>query len=342
MRSLSANLIPTLTNLTVQTSHQVAGEIQQQYQEELDRLEAKSRAEANKVDQLLSLVTRLSDTVSTMAASQSQFQGEFLKFQQHVAVEREHHARQAPGAPATESPSYGMAQQAPMVPQHQPHQHQHHHQPHQQQQQHQHQHQGRHQPAQAPHESPSSQPRGVSGIDMELAHHINAIDQSVKEQRLEEAIIRWLQSGHEDEIFARYWCKLSPVHLRELPPLVQLSVATTVSQHLDTALARQKTAWLEMSVHCLLTSLPTFVSIAPPSSSSSSSQQVPSTNDYFVQDQQVREVTPNIMKLVISRSENMFLRITAKDRQDPILKNLSQLVTTAKRILEATTNNSQY
>lgn len=243
MHNLSTNLIPTITNLTVQTSHQVAGEIQQQYQEELDRLEAKRRADANKVDQLLALVTRLSDTVSTMAATQSQFQGEFLKFQQQTTSEREH-GRQGPpasGGSAAQSPSYVM-HQGPQPPQ------QHHHQlPH------------------IPHESPVEQP--APNVEAELNRQINLINQSVRERRMEEAIIRWLQSGHEDEIFSRYWSNLSPVYLRDLPPLVLLSVATTVSQHLETALARQKTAWLEMSVHCLLNSVPTFVSypaLAPP------------------------------------------------------------------------------
>lgn len=300
MHSLSTNLVPTITNVTVQTSRQVAGEIQQQYQEELDRLDALRRADANKVDQLLSLVTRLSDTVSTMAASQSQFQGEFLKFQQQAA-EREH-GRQAPRAAgsATDSPSYMMHQPPQPPPQQQQQQ--------QPQPQPQHPH---HQLPQIPHESPASQ--AGSNVEAELGRQINLINQSVRERRMEEAVIRWLQSGHEDEIFSRYWSNLSPVYLRDLPPLVLLSVAATVSQHLETALARQKTAWLEMSVHCLLNSVPTF-------------------------DQQVREVTPNIMKLVVSRSETMLMRVSAKDGLDPLLKNLSQLISTAKRILDATAN----
>ena len=62
------------------------------------------------------------------------------------------------------------------------------------------------------------------------------------------------------------------------------------------------------------------------------------TNEIKKQDQQVREVTPNIMKLVISRSETMLMRVSAKDGLDPLLKNLSQLISTAKRILEATAN----
>ena len=236
MHDLTNNLIPTITNVTVQASHRVAGEIQQQYQEQLDRLEAQRRADANKVDQLLSLVTRLSDTVSTMAATQSQFQGEFLKFQQQQAAPEREHGRQGPPLDApVQSPPY-MMHQGPQPP---PQQH------------------PRHQLPQIPHESPAEQ---APNPEEELNRQINLINQSVRERRMEEAIIRWLQSGLEDEIFARYWSNLSPVYLRDLPPLVLLSVATTVSQHLETALARQKTAWLEMSVHCLLNSVPTFVS----------------------------------------------------------------------------------
>ena len=196
------------------------------------------------MDQLLSLVTRLSDTVSTMAASQSQFQGEFLKFQQQAATEREH-GRQAPraGGSAAESPSYLM-HQAPQPP------------PQQQQQQQQ----PHHQLPQIPHESPASQ--AGSNAEAELGRQINLINQSVRERRMEEAIIRWLQSGCRGRDLQRYWSNLSPVYLRDLPPLVLLSVAATVSQHLETALARQKTAWLEMSVHCLLNNVPTFVSLS--------------------------------------------------------------------------------
>lgn len=245
MHNLSANLVPAITNVTVQASRRVAGEMQQQYREELDRLEAQRRADAAKVDQLLSLVTRLSDTVSTMAATQSQFQGEFLKFQQQQASPEREHVRRGPpasvGSGAAESPSYLMQQG------HQPPA-QHHH----------------HQLPQMPHESPAE---AAPSPEVELGRQINLINQSVRERRMEEAIIRWLQSGHEDEIFSRYWSNLSPVYLRDLPPLVLLSVATTVSQHLETALARQKTAWLEMSVHCLLNSVPTFVRcprVSPP------------------------------------------------------------------------------
>ncbi|PKS05528.1 hypothetical protein jhhlp_008045 [Lomentospora prolificans] len=316
MRGLSNSLMPAINDLTIQTTHRVAAEIQQQYQEEIDRLDSQRRSDANKIDQLLSLVTRLSDTVSTMAAAQSQFQGEFLKFQQQTNADREPHARPSAvgGLSTTDSPSYNAGQQGPPAP---PHQH-----PHQHSAPHSHQH---HQPQPNPQRQPSyhlsqtsregsTDHTPGSNLDMELNHHISSIAQSVQQGRLEEAIIRWLQSGNEDEIFARYWSKLSPVHLRDLPPLVQLSVATTVSQHLDTALARQKAAWLEMSILCLMSNLPTF-------------------------DQQVREVTPNIMKLVISRSENLMMRINAKDRHDPILQNLVQLIGTAKRILDATTSS---
>lgn len=51
-------------------------------------------------------------------------------------------------------------------------------------------------------------------------------------------------------------------------------------------------------------------------------------------------MTPNIMKLVVSRSETMLMRVSAKDGLDPLLKNLSQLISTAKRILDATANGA--
>ena len=262
MRGLSNSLMPAINNLTIQTTHRVAAEIQQQYQEEIDRLDSQRRADANKVDQLLSLVTRLTDTVSTMAAAQSQFQGEFLKFQQQAIADREQHARAGPGPvvgrlSAAESPGYNAPHHGPPAP---PHQQQHQVAHHQHQHQHHQQRQGSHQLSQGSREGSSDQTgRPPSNLEIELGHHISSIAQSVSEGRLEEAIIRWLQSGHEDEIFTRYWSKMSPVHLRDLSPLVQLSVATTVSQHLDTALARQKAAWLEMSILCLMNNVPSFV-----------------------------------------------------------------------------------
>jgi WD40 repeat protein len=83
---LKTHVTPAFTNLAVQTAQQAGLDIQRQAMEIIGRMENERRVESMKIDQLTRLVTGLSETVSTMAAAQSQFQEEILKVQQAAHV----------------------------------------------------------------------------------------------------------------------------------------------------------------------------------------------------------------------------------------------------------------
>lgn len=53
-----------------------------------------------------------------------------------------------------------------------------------------------------------------------------------------------------------------------------------------------------------------------------------------MQDDQVADLVPKIMNIYIQRLEHLFMRITNVAPADPLLKQLSQMVSTANRILE--------
>jgi hypothetical protein len=92
--TLQSVVTPAFTQLASQTAQRAAADIQRQAEEQIGSLERQSRADSMKIDSLTSLVTGLSETVSTMAAAQAEFQGQFLKMQ-HQLAER---SRQSGGA----------------------------------------------------------------------------------------------------------------------------------------------------------------------------------------------------------------------------------------------------
>jgi hypothetical protein len=93
--SLLQNVItPTFTQLAVQSSQKVATEIQHQVNIKIDNLEHRHNADSAKIGQLMQLVTGLTETVSSMASAQTEFQGQFLRLQQQAAAERREAARQ--------------------------------------------------------------------------------------------------------------------------------------------------------------------------------------------------------------------------------------------------------
>lgn len=83
--SLGSALAPALTNLSKTIDHQVA---QQLHQADMQR-----QKDSVKIDQLSNLVRGLTETIQSMAESQSQFQNQLLKMQQTLAQSQ---GRQSP------------------------------------------------------------------------------------------------------------------------------------------------------------------------------------------------------------------------------------------------------
>jgi hypothetical protein len=244
---ISSRVTPTFTGVAVQAIQQAAGEIQRQYHAEFDRMNAQRLADSNRVEQLVSLVTRLSDTVSTMAAAQSQFQGEFLKLQQHAVHDRHGGSGHTGSDHQRTSSIKGQAQGPPTAGSMQSPSHQHS--------------QSQASQNQAnPWMFAANKGKQHMDYDPDLNEHIGAIDNLLKQGLVEEAMIRWVQTGREQDLYNRYLYKYSPAFLRELPPLVLLSVAVTLSTELDGPLLRERISWLEMVMHCFQSIVNSMVS----------------------------------------------------------------------------------
>ncbi|TDZ47650.1 Uncharacterized protein CTRI78_v008520 [Colletotrichum trifolii] len=314
VNTLTSRLGPSFTNMAVQACQRVAGELQKQHRTEMETLNAQRLAESSKVDQLTAIVTRLTGTISSMAAAQEQFQGEFLKFQQQMfRVQAQTQAQvqqqqQQPQASHHHSvPSYNapsVISQAPSQLQSQSYS-------------------NVQSPDRASHQSMGyghSQALTVAKpnneYDADLQARISIINQSMKEGRAEEAVVRWMQSGREQEVFEKYMSKYSPEFVRSLPHLVLLTVTATVSLNLESH-TRERIAWLEMVVHSLQVSLGNM-------------------------DDDARAVTPKIMGMLVARVEGLFVRISSTSGNDPVLKNLSQIIVNAKRVIDACSDEGQY
>ncbi|RDW95301.1 WD40 repeat-like protein [Coleophoma crateriformis] len=252
-QTLQNSIAPAFTTLAVETSRKVASDVQRQAAEQIATLERQRREDSVKIEQLTQLVTGLTEMVATMAAAQSEFQGEFLKMQQNSSRDKESQASTA--LVASEKTKEQLDQE-------------------------------------------------------EYDQMLETISTAMHEGNYEDAIIRWLQTGREHEFFANYFSKYNPVFIRELSPLMLLSVGATISVDLDGPLLLERVAWLEVILSAL-------------------------TSAGSNLDDQVREIVPKIMSIYIQRLEHLFMRISNVSAQDPLLKRISILVGSCNRLLDS-------
>ncbi|KXH36594.1 hypothetical protein CNYM01_01490 [Colletotrichum nymphaeae SA-01] len=318
VNTLTSRLAPSFTNMATQACQRVVGELQKQHRTEMETLNAQRLAESNKVDQLSAIVTRLTGTISSMAASQEQFQNEFLKFQQQmirVQAQAQHQQQQQQQPQQVphhqQAPSYApsvVSQVPSQVPSHMQSQAYSNLQSPDRASQHSMSYSG--------HSQALTVAKSNNEYDADLQARIAVVNQPMKEGRAEEAVVRWMQSGREQEVFEKYMSKYSPEFVRNLPHLVLLTVTATVSLNLESH-TRERIAWLEMVVHSLQVSLGEM-------------------------DGDARAVTPKIMGMLVARVEGLFVRISSTSGNDPVLKNLSQIIVNAKRVIDACQDEQQY
>jgi len=163
-----------------------------------------------------------------------------------------------------------------------------------------------------------------TAAEIEYDNMLTGITTDMSNGDYESAVIKWLQTKREQEFFTTYFVKFTPDFLRELTPLLLLSLGATVSVKLDDELMNQRIAWME----AILASFQTHVS-----------------NGTI--DDQVRELIPKIMGIYTQRVEHLFMRISQIAAKDPALKRLSQIVTNASRVLDTAfpnnnNNNNNY
>ncbi|KAL2205988.1 hypothetical protein CC79DRAFT_1342707 [Sarocladium strictum] len=348
VNTLAQRLTPTINNVAKQSAQSVAGEIHQQYRDQFDHMKSQHAADTQKIDQLLSYVTRLTDMVSTMAQSQSTLQAEFFKFRQQPVHELPG-VSGGPGSQPGDTPrnlaqqvlQHGsmsgaqgpLSHQGSFGPGHAP--------SHNQSFMGSPQYMRGQQPMGSPQApappseqmGPASSVNAMAGAyasqmqkgepeaDQDLIHQIRVIEQLVQEGRLQDAVIRWIQSGREAEIFRRCLSRYPPSKFESIPHLLLLVVIATISKDLKpNPRLKEEVEWIEMAVKAFRESLPAY--------------------DW---DQNgVREVmksTSQTMQMLISRVRPLLASIADGYPKDPFLMGLEPnklewIVRTADQILE--------
>jgi hypothetical protein len=332
MGAMSQRLTQSLSGMVNQTAQRVASEVHQQYHEQMEHMNAQRAADSAKLDQLHSYVTRLTDMVSTMAASQSSLQAEFLKFKQQpvhelpgvsgVAGPQVHlgpaslagtgYGSGSAILPGNAAPSHHGSftthSQAPSQPQ---------------------QFMGSPQfvrAAQAmasPHGSapgsellgpPNVSMQGYTGsmakaepeVDADLIQRIRTIELHIQEGRLQDAIIQWIQSGRESEIFRLCLTRYPPSKFEELGPLMLLVVIATLSKDLKANQSlKEEIDWIEMAVRAFGESI--------------------NTHDWEKQgSQEVIRSTSQTMELLISHIRPLIASLSDVYPTDPFIANLDK------------------
>jgi hypothetical protein len=227
--SLMKNSItPAFTALALQAVQQAGSDIQRQATEVIGRLEHERRADSVKIDQLSMLVTGLSETVSTMAAAQSKFQGEFLKLQQAA------HARLSEQEPSP-SGNLQISRQSSRA-------------------------QAPAQRAQQAQQAHQAQPSQQAPTD-DVARIIEQIAAAVNVGDIEGAIMLWIQSQQEQAIFEHYFSKYTSAMIRGLNPLMLLSIGACVAAHFEGNLLFVRLDWVEMVFQSFQASANALVSV---------------------------------------------------------------------------------
>jgi len=265
---LTQRLTSTFSNMTTQSAQRVATELHQQYHDQFEHMKAQRAADSNKIDQLMGQVRQLTDMVSTMATSQQALQAEFLKLRSQQPV------HELPGVPGPQSigggPSVSHGSYAgPLVSNKVP------------------SHQGSYAGSQAPvhgqyktsspqygrgpqyagsphnsapaseHTSAVTNASNMGGSyasqmtapDDDLASRIRAVEQAIAEGRLQDAMIQWIQSGRDGEIFQRCLSRYHPSKFESLPPLMLLVVIATIAKDLKpNPRLKHEVDWIEMAV----------------------------------------------------------------------------------------------
>ncbi|KAF2840259.1 hypothetical protein M501DRAFT_1010407 [Patellaria atrata CBS 101060] len=99
--ALSTTIVPTFTSNAISAAQNIATEVERRVGEQLREAEVQRQTDSTKIEQLTSLVHRLSETIQSMAASQADFQGEILKLQSQVGSSASRDAPAISSAAAT-------------------------------------------------------------------------------------------------------------------------------------------------------------------------------------------------------------------------------------------------
>ncbi|KAI2468413.1 hypothetical protein F4781DRAFT_432390 [Annulohypoxylon bovei var. microspora] len=146
--------------------------------------------------------------------------------------------------------------------------------------------------------------------DSQLQHMIASVASYMERGEYETGLVRWIQQGRQSEVFDEYLHKMDPQFLHDVPTLVSLSVGSVVIDTLDLHLVREKLNWLETVLHILMAQLPRI-------------------------DSQVRDVVPNLMTSYHDRFEKLYIQVSARSPNDPLISRLPSMTSMASQIKDA-------
>ncbi|OAR00029.1 hypothetical protein LLEC1_00471 [Akanthomyces lecanii] len=276
--TLTQRLAPTLTSVATQAAQRISNDLQHQHHEQFEQLKAQHVADSSKIDQLRSQVSQLTEMVSNLVSTQSLMQSELYKLKQQpvhelpgVSGNQNHHVpSQIASHPygssnnintgshqASFAPSQAASNTQPYMgsPQYMRGQ-QHVRSPH-----------GSSGPSD--HIGPANNVNALAGAyahqmskseieaDNDLAQRIQLVEQAIGEGRLQDAIIQWVQSGKEGDIFKRSLSRYPPAKFANLPPLMLLVVIATISKDLKpNSRLKEEVEWIEMAVNAFAEAIP--------------------------------------------------------------------------------------
>ncbi|TWU74157.1 hypothetical protein ED733_005802 [Metarhizium rileyi] len=278
VNTLSQRLTATFRNIATQSAQQAAAEAYQQYNDKFEQMQSQHAADSNKIDQLLSYVTSLTDMVSTMAASQSSLQAEFLKLKQQPVHELpgasglQGQARDAPGFQGFGA--HGSYASNGFLPGSNPHSNFASYLSNQpstyRQQEHYipgpeymraRQHLSSLQDSVSQTELTSTgKMASVGGVfanrgneaDPETEKEAHDVETQIKDDKLQDALLKWIKGGHQKEVFQRCLSLQPPNRFEHLPPVLLLAAIGAISKDLDVnAFLPQRIDWIEMAVRSI-------------------------------------------------------------------------------------------
>ncbi|PWY78455.1 hypothetical protein BO94DRAFT_177960 [Aspergillus sclerotioniger CBS 115572] len=121
------------------------------------------------------------------------------------------------------------------------------------------------------------------------------ITQLMSQGRYEEASVKWMQSSQQADLFDNLFVRMNPSYLTSLSPIVGLSVGVAVTSSLQTHVM-ERLAWLEV-----------VLQIVNP------------------MDPDIRDLVPQIMDILISRLEVLYMSVAEKSPHDPITRKIAPL-----------------
>ncbi|KAL4918893.1 hypothetical protein BDW62DRAFT_180040 [Aspergillus aurantiobrunneus] len=146
--------------------------------------------------------------------------------------------------------------------------------------------------------SPTPLTAPVSPEEREIAE----ITQLMHQGRYEEGSVKWLQSEQQADLFDRLFVGWNPSYLNGLSPIVALSVGVAVTSSLQTH-AMERLAWLEVVLQTV-----------------------------DLRDPDIREVSPKIMDILISRLDGLYMSVVNEAPHSPILRKIPPLARRATQL----------